>query len=163
MRNPLDPDTVVLVCGQRDFSNKEYLYRVLDDLRMFHSITRIVSGAAKGADTLAVQWAIERGIAYSEYPANWKQFGLAAGPIRNQKMLDSENPDFTVAFYECKEKSKGTRDMVKKSLKAGKTVHEYEDDARWYAIITPPSIVNVHRNVYNEEVKQYWNDYDNRE
>lgn len=150
----------VLVCGQRDFVNKIYLFRVLDDLHQMHDIYRIVHGAARGADSLAGAWASERGIMCASYPANWSKYGKAAGPIRNQEMLDMENPDFVVAFFNDLVNSKGTKDMVKRSLKAYKRVHMYEDDHRFYAIASRPDVVEKYRNVYNDEIRQYWSNFD---
>lgn len=49
---------------------------------------------------------------------SWKDHGKAAGPIRNQLMLDDFKPDLVVAFPG----GKGTADMVKKAQDAGVTV-----------------------------------------
>jgi hypothetical protein len=46
-----------------------------------------------------------------EFPANWKVYGRAAGPIRNMKMLLEGKPDLVVAFPG----GIGTADMVKKA------------------------------------------------
>lgn len=51
-------------------------------------ITGIVSGHAKGVDTLAEKFAAEQGIDSIIFPANWKKNGKAAGPIRNTQMLE---------------------------------------------------------------------------
>lgn len=51
------------------------------------------------------------------FPANWSQYGHAAGPIRNQKMLD-QNPDLVIAFHFDLEHSKGTKDMINRAKKA---------------------------------------------
>jgi len=46
-------------------------------------------GAAKGADTLAGIWAKRRGVAVTECRADWPALGKAAGPKRNEAMLDA--------------------------------------------------------------------------
>ena len=57
----------VLVCGGRDYDNREELYAVLDWIDCswegpgtFGPITVIISGHARGADSLAEQWAKDR-------------------------------------------------------------------------------------------------------
>jgi hypothetical protein len=66
---------------------------------------------------LAGKWAESQGVTVEAYPADWKKHGRAAGPIRNQRMLD-ENPDILVAFPG----GKGTADMVARARKASLTV-----------------------------------------
>ena len=85
---------VVLVCGGRDFKDRNRLYAVLDGLKP----GVIVHGGAKGADSLAGEWARDRGVEERVYPANWEKYGKTAGPIRNREMLCSEPIDTVVAF-----------------------------------------------------------------
>jgi len=94
----------VLVCGGRDYRDEEHIHNVLDGL----SIQTLIHGAAPGADSIAVGWAVKRGIPTIGYHAMWKEFGKAAGPMRNQKMLDDGKPDLVVAFPG----GRGTKDMV---------------------------------------------------
>jgi hypothetical protein len=55
-------------------------------------------GGARGADALAKDWAMTHpDIVRFECKADWKRYGPAAGPIRNQRMLDW-SPDLVVAF-----------------------------------------------------------------
>lgn len=77
--------------------------------------TFIISGAAKGADSVAIDWAIVNWIQFCEYPADWDHHGRAAGFIRNQKMLNEGRPDLVLAFPG----GRGTEDMVRRALKAG--------------------------------------------
>jgi hypothetical protein len=104
----------VLVCGGRDYTNKELLYRKLDEAHEFSSIVCIISGMAPGADTLAAEWAKERGIELAPFPADWSKYSRAAGPIRNAKMLVEGKPDVVMAFPG----DKGTKDMIKRATKA---------------------------------------------
>lgn len=103
----------VLVCGGRDFEDKELLYTTLDELQSQTPISCIIHGKARGADSLAGDWATERGITVEMFPANWHQYGKAAGAIRNQEMLDIGKPEYVVAFPG----GRGTNDMVKRSKK----------------------------------------------
>jgi YspA, cpYpsA-related SLOG family len=102
----------VLVTGGRDFSNRELLFEILDRLHAAHTFTVLIHGDANGADRLAGEWGVARGVTVEAHPADWKKHGRAAGPIRNQKMLE-ENLDLVVAFPG----GRGTADMVRKARK----------------------------------------------
>src|SRR5690348_16842040 len=105
----------VLVCGGRDYVDRDALYAALDRLHSEHRFTILIAGGARGADTLAAQWAEDRGIPTEVYMADWQGQGRKAGPIRNQRMLDDGHPDLVVAFPG----GKGTAGMMALSRKAG--------------------------------------------
>lgn len=52
------------------------------------SITEIVSGNCSGIDTLAIKWANEFKIPCKIFEAEWKNYGIRAGPMRNKKMAE---------------------------------------------------------------------------
>ena len=56
-----------------------------------------------------------RNIPVERFPADWSEYGKAAGAIRNQQMLDEGTPDLVVAFPG----GNGTLDMVRRSQRAG--------------------------------------------
>jgi hypothetical protein len=90
----------ILVCGGRDFSDRSLLERILDlslDKWGADGIV-IIHGGARGADTLAGEWAKYHNIECIEEKADWEKYGKRAGPIRNQKMLDEHKPEIVVAF-----------------------------------------------------------------
>jgi hypothetical protein len=88
----------VLVCGGRDYTDRNAVYRVLDRLHKKHTIAAIIQGGARGADRLAVDWATSRKIVLEWYIADWNRLGPGAGHIRNQRMIDEGKPDAVVAF-----------------------------------------------------------------
>lgn len=95
--------------------------RVLQQIEADGStITTIIHGAARGADTLGELWGLKHGKNLEPYPADWGRFGLSAGPRRNQEMLTKGKPDLVVAFPG----GKGTADMVRRSRRAGVRVIE---------------------------------------
>lgn len=102
----------VLVCGGRYFTDYTLLEDALADLP---PITHIIHGGARGADSLADRFADENFIWCTEFKADWGKHGKAAGPIRNQQMLDEGKPDLVVAFPG----GVGTADMVRRAKKAG--------------------------------------------
>ena len=82
--------------------------------------TVIISGAGSGADTVATDWAVVNWVSFLEFSADWKKLGNAAGPIRNQQMIDEGKPDLVLAFPG----GTGTADMVRRAKAAGIEVRE---------------------------------------
>ena len=110
----------LLVCGGRDYDDAAFLFRTLDDLYREHQFRDFMQGGARGADALAKDWAkTHPEIARWEYKAEWKKYGPAAGPIRNERMLEW-GPDLVVAFAG----GKGTAHMVRLARAAGVEVIE---------------------------------------
>jgi hypothetical protein len=60
----------------------------------------------------------------SVFYADWDKHGRAAGPIRNQQMLDEGKPDLVVAFL--LPQGSGTLDMIRRTEKAGIEVRVIE-------------------------------------
>lgn len=106
---------IILVCGGREYKDWRYLYTVLDNIRTHSQIERIIHGDAIGADRLTSMWCKSRGVHVKPYPARWITHGKAAGPIRNQQMLDEGKPDIVVAFPG----GVGTSDMIGRARNAG--------------------------------------------
>ena len=108
----------VLVCGGRDYNDSIHVCDVLGRLHAQWDISVIIHGDAPGADSLAKAWALSLKIPEVGYPADWEANGRAAGPIRNQKMLDEMSPDVVVAFPG----GRGTADMCRRARAHGITV-----------------------------------------
>ena len=108
----------VLVCGGRDFDDWPLF---CETLKRFE-IDIVVSGDAPGADTMALEWCEDAAVPLQRHVANWSEFGRAAGPIRNQAMLDEGKPDLVIAFPG----GRGTADMVRRARAAGVKVIEVE-------------------------------------
>jgi hypothetical protein len=71
-------------------------------------ITLVISGAARGADKLGEQWAINNNIKTLIFPADWDKYGKAAGFIRNEDII--KNCDGVIAFWD--HKSNGTKHSI---------------------------------------------------
>jgi hypothetical protein len=77
----------VLVCGGRDFDDRDMMFPVLEFLRAFYGPgLRVMHGAARGADALAADIADQLGVVQKGFPADWAKDGRSAGPIRNRRM-----------------------------------------------------------------------------
>lgn len=116
-------DVRVIVCGGRDFQNRSLCFESLESVLSAYESLEIVSGHAKGVDTFGEEYAKEHGIKVSIFKPDWKQYGRAAGPIRNRQMLEYalETSAVIVAFWDGV--SKGTKNMIEQAKKAGATVH----------------------------------------
>lgn len=97
---------IVLVCGGRDYTDQEAVDAAL--IQLDAKITLVVHGNARGADTLADNWALRNGVQPARCPANWEFYSNAAGPIRNRAMLVIK-PAMAIAFPG----GDGTADMIK--------------------------------------------------
>jgi YspA, cpYpsA-related SLOG family len=120
----------VLVCGGRDFEDSGLMISILDRLHAENSFTVVIHGNARGADTIADSWASGRGIPREPFgvpQGEWDNIGKKAGPLRNQQMLDEGRPDLVVAFPG----GGGTKDMVRRAVKAGVSVHEVNRADDW--------------------------------
>ncbi len=125
-------DFTVLVCGGRQYLNREKVFAVLDDIHADKPVMRVIEGGCRGADAHARAWALsrpifpmERSVSWSVYDADWHKHGKAAGPLRNQRMLDEGKPDLVVAFGG----GRGTHDMLKRARKAGVPIKEIDRQA----------------------------------
>lgn len=78
----------LLVAGSRSFNNYSLLKEKLDYLlkNQISKEIHIVSGGAKGTDTLAERYAREKGYQLHIFPADWNSFGKSAGYLRNKQM-----------------------------------------------------------------------------
>lgn len=106
----------LLICGSRDWTDGDLILRELSSLR---DVEVVIEGEAPGADTLARKAAEHLGLPVLPFPADWEKHGRAAGPLRNQRMLDEGKPDLILAFVDGLDTSRGTADMVSRARLAG--------------------------------------------
>ena len=106
----------VIVAGGREFNDYGLLCQICDRMlsqkHQTHDIV-IISGTARGADTLGERYAQERGYAVEQYPADWQREGKAAGFIRNAQMASVA--DALIAFWDGQ--SRGTAHMIELARK----------------------------------------------
>ena len=92
----------------------------IDDLENYipKNVTEIVSGGAKGIDTLAKEYAVKNNIVLTEFLPEYAKFGKAAPLIRNIQII--EYADEVLAFWDGK--SKGTKHVIDSCKKLSKKV-----------------------------------------
>lgn len=108
----------VIIAGGREFMDYGLLKTKCDFLLKNKSEIEIVSGKAKGADSLGELYAKENNYPIHEFPADWNMHGKAGGPIRNEEM--GKYADALIAFWDGK--SKGTKHMIEFMRSLGKPV-----------------------------------------
>lgn len=81
--------------------------------------TLVLSGAARGADTLGEMWAARKGVPVVRYPADWTRFGKSAGLVRNAVM--AFEAEALVALWDGS--SKGTKHMIETARRMGLAIH----------------------------------------
>lgn len=113
----------VLICGSRSLTVR--WVPIIRERLLLYLPTEVIQGGQVGADAIAASEARGMGILVRDFPANWLRYGNAAGPIRNQQMLDEGKPEEVWAFHTDPELGKGTRDMVQRARKAGIVVRKH--------------------------------------
>lgn len=104
----------IAVVGSRDYPN-------LDEVQQFvfeqERDTVIISGGARGVDTVAVNEAKRLHMPYEVYPADWSR-GRRAGMLRNHDIV--AKADEVVAFWDGV--SAGTANTIQIATRVGKPV-----------------------------------------
>lgn len=116
----------ILVTGSREWTDRTAIER---ELKRFPAGTILVHGGARGADSIADEIGRKLGFVVRPYPVpdeEWTRLGKKAGVLRNSRMLHEEHPDKDgipinggLAFTPDLERSRGTRDMVRKARSVG--------------------------------------------
>lgn len=115
-----NPGHRVLVCGGRDYFDRDRVFAVLDHYHRESPFAVLIQGAARGADRLAHMWALHANVPVLDFPADWEKHGRAAGPIRNAQMLREGKPTVVIAFPG----GRGTANMVSLAKRVGVPVLE---------------------------------------
>ena len=101
------------IVGSRTFTDYQRLKEVCDD--MLTSDDVIVSGGAKGADSLGARYADENGLEKLIFLPDWDKHGRGAGFVRNKIIV--ENSELLIACWDGK--SRGTADSIKHAERKG--------------------------------------------
>lgn len=102
----------LLISGYRDYNDEknieEQIIKVLNYDSNYKNHT-IIHGGCSGVDIISGKIGFKLGLNVEKYPANWKLYGISAGPKRNLEMIKKGRPDFAILFIH--KKSKGTVNM----------------------------------------------------
>ena len=119
----------VIIAGSRDFNDYELLKKsaieIITKKTMLPDLTRIISGGARGADTLGERFANEMGLEISRFIPDWDGLGKRAGYVRNAEMAkfagEDNNDGMLIAFWDGQ--SRGTKHMIDLAKRYGLEVH----------------------------------------
>lgn len=108
----------ILVTGSRDWEDVSRIFETLTAVMRYWKTTNIilVHGGARGADTIAGQWASSQFLMEEVHFAEWDLYGKKAGFVRNAEMVKS-GADICVAFI--KDNSRGATMCAELAEKAG--------------------------------------------
>jgi YspA, cpYpsA-related SLOG family len=113
-------DYRVIVTGSRAYRGSDVL-REISLLAMEHGRENLVivhGDCPSGADKLASIAARALAIREEPHPADWATHNKAAGPIRNQEMVNA-GASLVLAFFAEGEPNRGTLDCVRRAIAAG--------------------------------------------
>ena len=106
------------IIGSRGITDQNFIFDKLNEIFKDRKPTEVISGGAKGPDTIGVKWAESLEIPTTVFKPDWERYGRGAGMRRNTTIV--ENCDHLIAFWDGE--SKGTQDSIYKAKKLGKNV-----------------------------------------
>lgn len=111
----------IAIIGGRDFDDynkvKNVVLNYLEDAQTDIKSITVISGGAKGADTLAAKFAHEFHLKINEIIPEWSKYQKAAGRMRNHDII--QESDVIFAFWNGQ--SKGTKHSISLAKKYKKT------------------------------------------
>lgn len=114
------------IVGSRNYPQ---MHLVSAFVRRLRPTTAVVSGGARGVDTVAEKTARDRGLEVIVFLADWDRLGRSAGMKRNKDIVDAA--DGVVAFWDGK--SRGTANSIERAKRAGKWLRVYGPDGELLA------------------------------
>jgi hypothetical protein len=112
-----------LIAGSRDLQITSTQLRVILEIlkiRISSKDTIVAGGCPTGPDEAARALSLIQGIPYKEFPANWEEYGKAAGPIRNNEM--AQYADVLILIWDGQ--SRGSSNMRYNMKQFDKPIYE---------------------------------------
>lgn len=109
----------VIIAGGRNITNYQEVLAAVNRCDFSKEITEVVSGGARGVDSLGEEYAKRTHKDLVVFPADWNQHGKRAGPIRNKQMGDYA--DALIAVWDGE--SRGTKHMIDYMTSLNKKVY----------------------------------------
>ena len=111
----------VAIVGSRDDARPAAVRAFVAALARKHPDCAVVSGGARGVDSIAAAAAREAGLPVREFPADWARLGRGAGLVRNRTIVEAAS--VVVAFWDGR--SRGTAHTIGLAREAGRQVVVY--------------------------------------
>lgn len=112
----------VIIAGSRHCESFKVVLDAMNESPFVGKITEIVSGGARGVDTIGENLGVLMGIPVKRFPAEWDKFGRAAGPKRNRQMAEYADALIAVLYPG----SRGTANMIEQAKRLGLKIHVKE-------------------------------------
>lgn len=110
----------VVIAGSRSITDYSYFLSAIEAVNIISSNDEIVSGGAKGVDTLAKQYALDNKLVLCQFLPEYNKYPGRVAPLkRNEDM--AEYGDVLIAIWDGK--STGTGHMISQMKKRGKAVY----------------------------------------
>lgn len=109
-----------IIAGSRNITDIDVIRKAAAECGWMPTV--VISGTARGVDTLGEQWAKENNVPVEQYPANWNKYGRAAGYRRNEQM--ARHAQALIAIWDGH--SRGTKHMIDIAKRTGLRVFVME-------------------------------------
>lgn len=111
-----------IIAGSRTIDSMQLVTKAVQESKF--DISSVISGMARGVDSLAVQYATDNKITLVKMPANWDLHGKSAGYKRNEEM--AKVADALIALWDGS--SRGTKHMIDIAIAKGLLVFVFRTD-----------------------------------
>ena len=116
----------LIIAGGRNFTDYTYMTKCLcDNADVMKAVAvgtlQVVSGTAKGADTLGEKFAVDMKADVIRFPPEYSVYGRGAPLVRNEQMAKEAD---AVALFPG---GRGTDHMHRMALKEGITIYDYRE------------------------------------
>ncbi len=114
---------IICISGER--RSNYFRNRIEEEINKYknkyNNKMKCIFGDCDGVDSDAKDICIKLDIEYTIFPADWKKYGLIAGPKRNKAMIDllHTDRDILLAFHRNIAESKGTLNTINIAKKKG--------------------------------------------
>ena len=108
--------TRIAIIGSRNYPLPEQVRNFVKELSQHNDELTIVSGGARGVDSIAVEAAEAAGAKTKVWPADWEKHGRKAGILRNYDIVNDAQR--VVAFWDLQ--SRGTMHSMRIAKERGK-------------------------------------------
>lgn len=117
---------VLAIVGSRKFENPHTFKKTMEKFVLKYGIPdRVVSGGARGTDTMGEKWGHEMHLPVTSYRPQWRDddghYNKAAGLQRNTQIIN--DCTHVIAFLKKGEANKGTLDSIRKAIRGKKKIY----------------------------------------
>jgi len=111
----------IAIVGSRDFNDYDALVKFIKEKINLKDVESVISGGARGADSLAERFAYNFKFKTIIFKPDWNKHGKKAGFLRN--ILIIENADVVFAFWDGE--SRGTLLSINLAKEQNKKLYVY--------------------------------------